>query len=173
MPTCLYYLSIPTVYASCPCYCLCLPICNLGERSAQSKALPDLIDRLIVLIQIILYGCLLAVHSNSSCLGCFLKRPWFDLATGRYRSSGSIQSIDRLNHLWCLLAGYSNGRRLVLVTVVWFWWWSSPTCLPARVSIWFNLGEGSAQLKALIDSNCSLWAFAGCTFERWSSGVPP
>ena len=36
------YLSILTVYASYLCYCLCLLIYNLGEKSAQSKALPDL-----------------------------------------------------------------------------------------------------------------------------------
>ena len=33
------------------------------------KALPDLIDRLIVLIRIILYSRLLAVYSNSGRLG--------------------------------------------------------------------------------------------------------
>jgi len=36
------YLSIPTIYASCLCYYLYLPIYNLGERSARSKALPNL-----------------------------------------------------------------------------------------------------------------------------------
>ena len=30
----------------------------------------------------------------------------------------ALVQFDRLNHLWCSLAGYSNGRRLVLVTVV-------------------------------------------------------
>ena len=33
------YLSIPTICA-CLCYCLYLPVCNLGERSARLKALP-------------------------------------------------------------------------------------------------------------------------------------
>ena len=84
-----------------------------------------------------------------------------------------LDSIDWLNHLWCSLASRSNGCRLVLVTVVWFWRRSSPTCLPACVCVWFNSGEGSARSKALIDSNRSLWPFAGCTFERWLSGVPP
>ncbi|XTI89316.1 hypothetical protein V2W45_1401794 [Cenococcum geophilum] len=64
MPTCLYLPSVPTVCASYLCYCLCLPVCNLGERSARSKAPPDLIDRLIVLIRIVLYGRSLAVYSN-------------------------------------------------------------------------------------------------------------
>ena len=30
----------------------------------------------------------------------------------------ALVQFDRLNRLWCLLAGYSNGRRLVLVTVI-------------------------------------------------------
>jgi hypothetical protein len=39
-----------------------------------------------------------------------------------------------------------------------------PVCLPAYlcVSVRFNSGEGSARLKALIDSNRSLWPFTGC-----------
>ena len=32
----------------------------------------------------------------------------------------ALVQFDRLNRLWCLLAGCLNGRRLVLVTVVWF-----------------------------------------------------
>ena len=84
MPTCLCLLSMPTVCAyrlclpvcaSCLCYCLCLPVCNLGERSARSKAPPDSIDRLIVLIRIVLYGRSLAVHSNGGRLGCLPRRP--------------------------------------------------------------------------------------------------
>ena len=110
------------VYAEPICTtCLYLPVCNLGERSAQLKALPDSIDRLIALIRMVLYGRSLAVHSNGGRLGCLPRRPWFDSATGRYRSSGSIWSIDWLNGSWCSLAGRSNGRRLVLATVVWFW----------------------------------------------------
>jgi hypothetical protein len=79
VPTYLYlpacaYLSIPTVYTYLYIL-LCLPVCNLGERSAQSKAPSDLINQLIVLIRIILYGRSLAVHSNSSRLGCLPRRP--------------------------------------------------------------------------------------------------
>ena len=69
------YLPVPTVCASCLCYCLYLPVCNLGERSARSKAPPDLIDRLIVLIRIVLYGRSLAVYSNGGRLGCLPRRP--------------------------------------------------------------------------------------------------
>ena len=120
VPVCAY-LSMPTVYAYLYVL-LCLPVYNLGERSAQSKAPSDLINWLIILIQIILYGCSLAVHSNSSCLGCLPRRPWFDSAIGRYQSSSSIQSINWLNRLWCSLPSYLNGHRLVLVmVVVWFW----------------------------------------------------
>jgi hypothetical protein len=52
-----------------------LPVCNLGERSARLKAPPNSIDRLIVLIQTVLYGRSLAVHSNGSRLGCLPRRP--------------------------------------------------------------------------------------------------
>jgi len=131
MPTVYTYLSVLPVYTYHlylpfvpPVYCLYLPVCNLGERSTQSKALPDSIDRLIVLIWIVLYGRSLAVHSNGGRLGCLPRRLWFDSATGRYQSSGSIQSIDWLNRSWCSLAGRLNGRLvlvLVLATVVWFW----------------------------------------------------
>ena len=69
------YLLMPTVCTSCLCYCLCLPVCNLGERSARSKAPPDLIDRLIILIRIVLYGRSLAVYSNGGRLGCLPRRP--------------------------------------------------------------------------------------------------
>ena len=54
---CLYLLSIPTylpiiytyylyllIYTTYLCYCLYLPIYNLGERLARSKALPNLIN---------------------------------------------------------------------------------------------------------------------------------
>jgi hypothetical protein len=52
VPTCLYlpvytYLSISTIYTSCLCYCLYLPVCNLGEKSAWLKAPPDSINQLI------------------------------------------------------------------------------------------------------------------------------
>ena len=82
------YLSVPTylclpayAYLSMPTVCaylyvlLCLPVCNLGERLARSKAPSDLIDRLIVLIRIVLYGRSLAVHSNGGRLGCLPRRP--------------------------------------------------------------------------------------------------
>jgi len=36
------YLFIPTVYTSCLCYCLYLPIYNLGERLARLNAPPNL-----------------------------------------------------------------------------------------------------------------------------------
>ena len=95
VPTCLCLLSVPTVcayrpclpsvpvcaYLSMPTVCaylymlLCLPVYNLGERSARSKAPPDSIDRLIVLIRMVLYGRLLAVHSNGGRLGCLPRRP--------------------------------------------------------------------------------------------------
>src|SRR5271156_4153653 len=93
VPTCLClpvcaYLSVPTylclpacAYLSMPTVCaylyvlLCLPVCNLGERSARSKAPSDSIDRLIVLIRIVLYGRSLAVHSNGGRLGCLPRRP--------------------------------------------------------------------------------------------------
>ena len=65
VPTCLYLPSVPPVYATVYAY-----LCNLGERSARSKAPPDSIDRLIVLIRIVLYGRSLAVHSNGGRLGC-------------------------------------------------------------------------------------------------------
>ena len=139
MPTIYAYLSIPTylylpiyayclclpIYTSCICYCLYLPVCNLGERSARSRAPPNAINRLIVLIRMVLYGRSLAVDSNGGRLGCLPRRPWFDSATGRYWSSGPIRSIDRLNHSWRSLDGRSNGGRLVLATVVWFWQRSS------------------------------------------------
>jgi hypothetical protein len=54
---------------------LCLPVCNLGEGPARSKALPDSIDRLIILIQIVLYGRSLAVYLNGSRLGYLPRRP--------------------------------------------------------------------------------------------------
>jgi len=136
MPTCLCLPSVPTICAyrlclpslpTCLCYCLCLPVCNLGERSARSKALPDLIDRLIVLIRLIdwfesffigvrwLYVWTVVVWGaslgglNSIRFGDgLILRLWFD-------------SIDRLNRSWCSLAGRSNGCSLDLATVVWFW----------------------------------------------------
>ena len=48
VPACAY-LPMTTVYAYRLCLpsvptCLCLPVCNLGEGPAQSKALPDSID---------------------------------------------------------------------------------------------------------------------------------
>jgi len=47
VPTvCVCLPSVPTVCASCLCYCLCLPVCNLGERSARLKAPPNSIDRI-------------------------------------------------------------------------------------------------------------------------------
>ena len=121
---CLCLLSVPT--------CLCLfvytyRLCLLSVYAYLSviwgKGRPDrrlCLIRLIVLIRIVLYGRSLAVHLNGGRLGCLPRRPWFDSATGRYRSSSSIRSIDWLNRSWCLPAGRSNGRRLVLVTVVWF-----------------------------------------------------
>src|SRR6266571_4022046 len=81
------------------------------------------------------------------------------------------------------MAGCLNGRRLVLVTVVWFWQRSSPTCLPVCLSacppaylpacVWFNSGEGSARSKALIDSNSFSIAVCWLYIQMWLSGVPP
>jgi hypothetical protein len=73
VPVCAY-LSMPTV-CTYLYVLLCLPVCNLGERSARSKAPPDSIDRLIVLIRMVLYGRSLAVHSNGGRLGCLPRRP--------------------------------------------------------------------------------------------------
>ncbi|OCK94176.1 uncharacterized protein K441DRAFT_121979 [Cenococcum geophilum 1.58] len=109
--TCLYLPSVPTVCASYLCYCLCLPVCNLGERSARSKAPPDLINRLIVLIRIVLYGRSLAVYSNGGRLA---------LATVDGRLV--LATVDG-----CLVLATVDGRlvlatvdgRLVLATVVW------------------------------------------------------
>ena len=61
---------------------------------------------------------------------------------------GGVSPIefDWSNRLWCLQAGCSNGRRLVLVTtvcsgtVVWFWRWSSGSgdgCLVLATVVWF------------------------------------
>ena len=146
------YLSIPTVCASCLCYCLYLPVCNLGERSARSKAPPDLINWLIILIWIVLYGRSLAVYSNGGRLGCLHRRPWFDSATGRYWSSGSIRLIDWLDRLWRSLDGCLNGGRLVLAVVVWFWRWSSGSGggrLVLATVVWFwrrSSGSGDGRL---------------------------
>jgi hypothetical protein len=129
MPTCLWLLSVPTVCAYCLClpsvptvcaYCLYLPV-YAYLSVIWAKGRPDrrlCLIRLIVLIQIVLYGRSLAVHSNGGRLGCLPRRPWFDSAMGRYRSSGSIRSIDWLNRSSRSLAGCSNGGRLVLATVL-------------------------------------------------------
>ena len=142
MPTvCTYRLYLP-VYTYCLClpvyaYCLYLPsvppVCTVYAYLSViwGKGRPDRRLRLIwlfILIQTVLYGRSLAVHSNGGRLGCLPRRPWFDSATGRYQSSGSIRSIDWLNRWWRLLDGRSNGGRLVLATVVWFWRQSSAGC---------------------------------------------
>ncbi len=44
------------------------------------------------LIRIVLYSCSLAVYLNGGCLGCLLRRPWFDLVMGQYWSSGLVYS---------------------------------------------------------------------------------
>ena len=102
------YLSIPTICA-CLCYCLYLPVCNLGERSARLKALPNSIDRLIVLIRIILYGRSLVVVWGASLGGLDSIRRRADIE--------ALVQFDRSIESFVALNGRSNGG-LVLATVV-------------------------------------------------------
>ena len=90
------------------------------------------------------------------------------MATGRYQSSGSIRSIDRLNRLWYSLPGCSNGRRLVLVTVVWFWRWPSPTCLPTCLPAYLP----ACPCQCLIQFRGGVGPIEGSDlFESFSMGV--
>ena len=125
MPTVCAYLSMPTVCACRLCYCLCLPVCNLGERSARSKAPPNLIV------------CIDSNRSLRPFAGCTFERwssgvPPYE-ALIRF-GDGPISklwfnSIDRLIESFVAFAGRSFERwpsgsgdgRLVLATVVWFW----------------------------------------------------
>ena len=86
------------------------------------------------------------------------------------------QSIDRSIESFVVFAGWlfeqsssgSGNGRLVLATVLSCLSACLLACLPACLcQCLIQFGGGVGPIEG------SLWPFAGCTFERWSSGVPP
>ena len=82
------------------CLPACLPVCV--SDLIWEKGRPD---RRLWSIRIVLYSRSLAVHSNGGCLGCLLRRPWFDLIWGRADIKALVQ-FDRSTESFVVFAGW-------------------------------------------------------------------